>query len=165
MFKINYIENWVGCLISGWISLAVGFLTWIVLSGENYTHSHIFSIGPSENLFILGICIDTFPKYGMVASFCFVNSGMRVMNTDVLHSWMINEIQDTKNKNAVSTGKAYGLSFISVVYNWFDFFMYMNILMSQIDMLLIEIGADLIVTGYLTSHYLKVKREEKEEES
>lgn len=139
--------------------VTVGCIAWTITNSEEYVHSRIFSVGPNPELYILGICIDTFPKYGVVISFCFINSGMRVMNIDVLHAWMVNEIQDTKNKHPVGVSKAYALSFVSVIYNWFDFFMYMNILLSQIDMLLIEIGADLIMTGMLTAHYLKVKNE------
>jgi hypothetical protein len=155
---LHHFETIVGLCIGTWMSVTIGFIAWTISSSEELVHTHIFALGPNQDLFILGICIDTFPKYGIVASFCFINSGMRVMNGNVLHSWMINEIQDTKNKLPVPIVKAYGLSFISVIYNWFDFFMYMNILMSQIDMLLIEIGADLIMTSFLTTHYLKIKR-------
>jgi hypothetical protein len=35
--------------------------------------------------------------------------------------------------------------------------MYMNILLSQIDMLLVEIISDLIMNFYLTKHYLYLK--------
>jgi cysteine desulfurase len=59
--------------------------------------------------------------------------------------------------NTFENDKAYILSFISVTYNWFDFFMYMNILMSQIDMLFIEISADLMMTFFLTTYYIRLK--------
>ena len=153
-FELN-----VGLLVTGWIAVTATFIAWTISSSNEYIDTNIFSVGPNPELYILGICIDTFPKYGIVVTFCFINSGMRDMNINVLNSWIINEIQDTKNKNPVGIKKAYYVSFVSVVYGWFDFFMYMNILLSQIDMLLIEIGADLIMTGLLTAHYLKVKNE------
>ena len=106
----------------------------------------------------MGICIDTGLKYVVVVSFCFMNSAIRAVNSNVLRGWIINEIQDTKNKNAIDAKKAYALSFVHVSYNWFDFFMYMNILLSQMDMLLFETLADLIMTGILTRYYLKAKR-------
>jgi hypothetical protein len=105
----------------------------------------------------LGICIDTLTKYGVVVTFCFVNSGIRAMNTNVLRSWVINDVQDKSNKRPINHRKAYILSSVSVTYNWFDFFMYMNILLSQIDLFVLEIIADLIMTCLLTNYYLKQK--------
>lgn len=118
----------------------------------NYIHNR-----PNHNLYIFGICIDTFTKYGIVITFCFINSGIRAMNSNVLRSWVINEVQDTSNKKPIDHKKTYILSSISVTYNWFDFFMYMNILMSQIDLFVLEILADLIMTGGITNYYLKQK--------
>jgi hypothetical protein len=127
--------------------------------------SNVFSVGPNPEFYIFGICIDTAPKYGAVVSFCFINSGIRSMNGNVLRSWIINEVQDVTNKTPVNHKNAYGLVFISIIYNWFDFFMYMNILLSQIDMLFVETFADLIVNGYLTRHFLHVKQMAIEDET
>lgn len=138
--------------------IIISLLTYIIYKNSSNINTNIFSLGPNSELYILGICIDTYIKYGTVICFCFINSGIRAMNMNVLHSWIINEIQDTKNNNIIETKKAYTLSSISVIYNWFDFFMYMNILLSQIDMLLIEIFADLIMTFFLTTYYLRLKQ-------
>jgi hypothetical protein len=132
-------------------------LTYTIMNNILHTDSNVFRIGPNHDFYILGICIDTFPKYGMIVSFCFINSGIRSINGNVLHSWIINEIQDIKNKNPINKNKAFTITFISVIYNWFDFFMYMNILLSQIDMLLVEIVSDLIMNFYLTKYYLRLK--------
>ena len=152
----NNIENIIGVVISGWMGVIIVVMSYIVYKTQN----HITTIGPNPDFYILGFCINTFPKYGIVVSFCFINSSIRTMNVNVLHSWVINEIQDIKNKNIINKYKAYTLSFISVLYNWFDFFMYMNILLSQIDMLVIEIVADIMVTFYLTKYYLHLKYSE-----
>jgi hypothetical protein len=150
-------ENIAGFIIGSWILITICSLSYIILIHVVDINSNIFAIGPNPDLYILGICIDTFPKYGVVVSFCFVNSVIRTVNINVLHSWIINEIQDTQNKNKIENDKAYLLSFVSVTYNWFDFFMYMNILMSQIDMLFIEISADLMMTFFLTNYYIRLK--------
>jgi hypothetical protein len=155
---IRTFENIIGGVIGIWILLTTCALTYIIINNIVNLNTHIFAIGPNPDFYILGICIDTPSKYCIVVFFCFINSGMRAMNGNVLHSWVINEIQGVKNKTIINTNKAYTLSFISIIYNWFDFFMYMNILMSQIDMLLIEIIADLMVTVCLIKHYLKLKQ-------
>jgi len=145
-------ENIVGGIIGSWMCIVtIIFLVYIRQNND------IINIGPNPDFYIFGVCINTIPKYGIVVSFCFINSGIRAMKGNVLQSWIINEIQDVKNKNIINHNKAYTLSCISVLYNWFDFFMYMNILLSQIDMLLVEIFADILVTFYLTKYYLRCK--------
>ena len=97
-------------------------------------------------IYILGFCIDDFIKYAYVASFCLVNSGIRTLNGVILQSWITNQVRDISKLVLVPHLRAYEISCISCVYNWFDFFMYM---------MFIEIGADLIMTSILTSYYLR----------
>ena len=117
----------------------------------------LFKIGPNSELFILHIAIDTTTKYMTVVSFCFVNSIFRSLNHNILQPWIINEIQDVSKNNITNFGFCYELSCNSAIYIWFDFFMYMHILMSQIDLLLVEIVADVIITGIITKYYLDKK--------
>ena len=117
----------------------------------------LFKIGPNSELFILHIAIDTTAKYITVVSFCFVNSIFRSLNHNILQPFIINEIQDVSKNNITNFGFCYELSCNSAIYVWFDFFMYMHILMSQIDLLLVEIIADVIITGIITKYYLNKK--------
>jgi len=151
----NRIELIIAIITTIWIMSITSGMTYIICT--THLDTTIFAIGPNKNLYILGICIDTLTKYGVVVTFCFVNSGIRAMNTNVLRSWVINEVQDKSNKRPIDHKKAYILSSVSVTYNWFDFFMYMNILLSQIDLFILEIVADLIMTGGITNYYLKQK--------
>ena len=79
------------------------------------------------------------------------------MNHNILQPWIINVIQDKTNPTHITYSQSYELSFVYTIYNWFDFFLYMNILLSQIDMLLVEVFADLIVTFFLTTDYVRSK--------
>ncbi len=117
----------------------------------------LFKIGPNSKLFILHIAIDTTAKYMTVVSFCFINSIFRSLNHNILQPFIINEIQDVSKNNITNFGFCYELSWNSAIYVWFDFFMYMHILMSQIDLLLVEIIADVIITGIITKYYLNKK--------
>jgi hypothetical protein len=80
------------------------------------------------------------------------------MNNNILKPWIINVIQDKTNSTRITYTQSYELSFVNTIYNWFDFFLYMNILLSQIDMLLVEIIADLIITFFLTTDYVRSKQ-------
>ena len=147
-------ENGISCLIVGWMSISIGCISYVIMDGSKST---MFAIGPNDNFYILGIGIDTMPKYWLVVAFCFINSGMRALNLNVLHSWIVNEIQDVNNITYIQPKKAYAISYVALIFYWFDFFMYMNILFSQIDMLMVEVLSDAIVTYLLTSHYLSLK--------
>ena len=146
-------ETVIGRITLAWIfttMFAMGFFI------HDISDNQIFKFGPNAGLFIMDICIDTNAKYCSVILFCFVNSGVRCMNHNILQSWLINTVQN-KEVLVVDTHQSYEISLISTVYNWFDFFLYMNILLSQIDMLLVEVFADLIVTFFLTTDYVRSK--------
>jgi hypothetical protein len=127
----------------------------IMLKNQDLIGTHIYRFGPNEDLYILGFCIDTVEKYSAIAIFCCLNSGVRTLNHVIMQPWITNQVQDISKPIEVSTFAAYEISCVSCAYIWFDFFMYMNILLTQIDMMLIEVGSDLIMTAILTSYYLK----------
>lgn len=114
-----------------------------------------YKVGPNVHLMIMGIRIDTYGKYFIVVSYCFINSMSRTLCNNVLHSWLINQIQDeTKDKKMISKRFAYEVTCSTTIYFWFDWFIYMNILLSQIDMILIEIMADIVMSLMTTAYYL-----------
>jgi len=138
-----------------WMSTIIIFI--FLYTTSNKDTVTLFKIGPNSELFILHIAIDTTAKYMTVVSFCFVNSIFRSLNHNILQPFIINEIQDVSKNNITNFGFCYELSCNSAIYVWFDFFMYMHILMSQIDLLLVEIIADIIITGIITKYYLNKK--------
>jgi len=145
------IEKITSRIISLWIISIITFLFF-------YIEKDSFPIGPNHDLYILHIPIDTPIKYSIVVSFCFCNSVFRSLNHNILQSWIINTIQDINSKIPITEPfLCYEISCISTIYNWFDFFMYMHILMSQIDLLFIEVSADVIMTIIITRYYLDKK--------
>jgi hypothetical protein len=145
------IEIIISRIISFWI---IGIMSFLFF----YTDKDTFPIGPNPELYILHIQIDTNVKYISVVSFCFCNSVFRSLNHNILQPMIINTIQDITNKTTImSNSLSYEISCISTIYNWFDFFMYMHILMSQIDLLFVEVSADIIMTIIITKYYLDRK--------
>jgi hypothetical protein len=148
-------ETCVARLVAIWMCAIIAAISYVASQDASIP---IFKIGPNKTLIIFGVVIDTTTKYIAVISFCFLNSGIRTLNHNILQPYIINVIQDKENKTPITYKQSYELSFVYTIYNWFDFFMYMNILMSQIDMLLIEISADIIMTTLLTGYYIKVNK-------
>lgn len=144
-------------IISIWMFSIMTFIFLYITSYSNKDTITVFQIGPNRELFILNIAIGTNTKYMVVVSFCFFYSIFRSLNHNILQPWIINEIQDVNKNNIKNNFICYELSCISTIYNWFDFFMYMHILMSQLDLLLVEIVADVIITSCITKYYLNMK--------
>jgi len=151
---VPFTEILISRFIMLWIGIIVCCLTVLANSDTNIP---VFQIGPNDHLQIFYIPINTYQKYFIVVSFCFVNSAVRTLNHNILQPWIINIVQDQSNNTIVSYRNAYELSFVFTVYNWFDFFMYMNILIAQIDMLFIEIFSDLIMTSIVTTYFMNNK--------
>ena len=151
-------------IISKLISLWMISITLTIINISKYADSEqkkIYNFGPNKNLNILGFIIDTQYKYILVITYCFINSIFRTLYNSILHSWMINHIQDeTKEKSIEIRTFAYEITCVTTIYAWFDWFIYINILLSQIDMVNIEIIADLIVSMLTTTYYLRTQKEE-----
>lgn len=122
----------------------------------NENQKKFYRFGPNSDLKILGLNIDNGGKYFVVVIYCFINSMFRTLYQSILHAWLINNIQDESKEKPINIkGFAYEITCITTIYMWFDWFIYMNILLSQIDMVLIEICADLWMSVITTMYYLK----------
>jgi hypothetical protein len=118
------------------------------------------NIGPSDKLIIFGSQINTNIKYAFVVVLCVFNSAIRVLNTNIIHAWVINNIQDTKIYYKVNTRHAYEITSIHAVYSFVDWYFYMNIILSQIDLFMIELVVDLIMAILTTRYYLNIKAQQ-----
>lgn len=144
--------------ITLWICFIFSIMACILINNTNNEMMTFFRFGPHENLIIIGIQINTIQKYLLLVSYTFFNSGIRTINHNYIQSWIINNIQDnSKLQYALSIINIYEIVLINVLYTWFDWFMYINILLSQIDMVIIEIIADIIMTFVTTHYYMYLK--------
>jgi hypothetical protein len=151
-YKIQYV---ISKLLYTWM-ISIIILIAIISRYANATQQKFYKFGPNETLTILGLSINTWEKYIGVALYCFINSIMRTLMEAIIRPWIINNIQDeSKIKYAHLRCFSYEMTFVNTSYLWFDFFIYMSILFSQIDMLLIEVIADLCITFLTTTYYVK----------
>lgn len=119
-----------------------------------------FKFGPNNTFYIIGININNYEKYLCVAFYCFANSIARCVMINLLQPWLINQVQDkSKEKTSEITLTAYQINSVVKIYAWVDWFIYMKLLFSQIDIFIIEIGADVIVSNIVVYYYLRNKSE------
>ena len=142
-------------LLAIWIATIVATLSGL--------HQHMdpdskqfYTFGPNPNLVVFGLQVDTYSKYIIIVFYCFVNSLLRSAYRDILLAWQTNSVQDiTKTKKKEMKCFAYEVSFITTIYGWMDWYIYINLLLSQVDMILIEISSDLFMSFATTRYYLE----------
>ena len=153
MYNIN--AEKISYIFLGWIIFIIIALSILLTHQKDDENLSFYKFGPSNKLVIMGIMINTPLKYIMVVIYSCVNSAFRSLSHNFLSSWIINNIQDDKaDKRKLNKRVAYQVSIINIVYTWIDWLLYMNILLSQIDMLIYEICSDVIVSIICNRYYL-----------
>jgi hypothetical protein len=76
-----------------------------------------------------------------------------------LQSWITNHLQDESSmlRSGDEYRFSYEISCVNTIYAWFDWFLYMHILLSQIDLFLVEVSVDIMMTLLITNYYLGKK--------
>ena len=121
--------------------------------GANY-----YRFGPHDNFIIIGIPINTPGKYFTAVLYCFINSLIRTSINNILKPWLINSVQDiniVKPKQIRSF--AYEVTYVITIYNWVDWYVYMNLLLAQVDLFLTEMFADVFMSVITTYYYLNTE--------
>ena len=139
----------------GWIATICVVLI-ALLNNTSPEYTTFYRFGPHEDLRIMGIKIDTASKYFGIVMYSFINSIFRTAYHNYLNPWMINNVQDEeRQKTHLKRYNVYEIATVCVIYNWTDWLLYMNILLAQIDMMLIEVAADLLMSYIVTFYYLR----------
>ena len=145
--------------------IAKGLLVWmffvstligVTLNSAPAALLTFYRFGPQDDLAIMGIVINNNTRYAAVALFCIVNSLIRSVETDVLHAWLINSVQDrTVSKSQEVRRIAYQVAIVHSIYYWWDWFIYVNILLAQLDLFLMEMMSSILTSVLTTRMYLK----------
>lgn len=142
-----------------WV-IIIYVILYAVLNNTSDKYKEFYRIGPNEDLIIMGIQINTLPKYYFLVTYSFINSVFRTIHHNYLHPWILNNVQnEVKSKEHLNKYVVYQIVTISTIYNWTDWLLYMNILLAQIDMMIVEIVADLGISYVTTYYYLKTSAE------
>ena len=147
-------EKFVSRMIMLWMVCVIGSL-FILSKNINSEQMAYYKFGPNESLNVLGIAINNYSKYTAVITFCAINSIMRTTIHNILSPWVVNSVQDvTKKKDTNMHCFAYEAVYVVTIYSWIDWYIYINVLLSQADIFLVEIASDLIMAGIVTRYYL-----------
>lgn len=115
--------------------------------------------GPCQTAKFMGVILDTWYKWGMVAAFTLFNTAMNDFMSDAISPWIINTITDHKTKfipypKVVCLGIAQMWAIYCNLMSVFGMFL----AMTQIDFVLIRMVADLSVNTYTNMKFMRGKQ-------
>ena len=103
----------------------------------------------------MGLTIDTVSLYSGIVIYCFVNTIIRNLNNQLVVPWITLVVHDTTvDKNIYSYFQLQEVVMMSAFYTWIDWFIYVNIVFSQADVVMIELFAEMLITYIVTRMYL-----------
>jgi len=138
-------------------------MTWLilvlaVLKEVGLMDAHFMSFGPSAQTIFMGMTINTWYKWGLVAAFTFINTSVNDFMSDAISPWILNTITDHKT-HYIPYPKWVCLTitqFWSIYCNIMSVFS-IFLAMSQLDFVLIRMSADMLVNAYTTTKFMRNK--------
>jgi hypothetical protein len=140
----------VSRIVTAWLVVLI-LLLFVAPSNEFYR------FGPNENLKILGFHVDTSGKYVLLLLYSILSTIVRSLKNNVIQSWITLNVQD-ESKPLATLNKlhAYEISLLTEIYGWVDWFINLNMIFVQIDMIFILTICETIMVFYITRYYLSI---------
>lgn len=141
-------------LIGLWTIVITGTFGYILYVDD----SPFFHFGPNEHVALMGVPIDTWFKWTVVASYTFFASCFADFVSDAIGPFITNTIQDHKTVY-IPYSKTTCLLIVQIftVYAVLMSMISLFVALTQIDFLFIRISADLLVNWYTTHKFLENK--------
>lgn len=157
--KVHYIA--IG--IASWVAMAT--LALVIILHSHHWNSSFFRFGPNDGLKIFDITINTGGKYFVVVFYTTISTIVRTGHQEIITPWLIQNVQNHNVKSEFTKKYAYLITTVETIYRWFDWFMYMNILLSQVDMMMVEVIGNLLTSFFATYKYISGSPKTDEESS
>lgn len=147
----------VSRIITAWMVLILTILlSYIFANTEQFTgDTSFYRFGPNPDLVILGITIDTPDKYGLIVLYAVLNTIIRNLDHSVIAPWITLNVQNINVAEQIKVKKQYEISIINTIYSWFDWLIYIHMLLAQVDMFLLELITDTIAIYFVTRWYIR----------
>lgn len=139
-------------------------MIWTVISSLFFLHimiidnSKFLSFGPNENTKLMGVVLDSWFKWWVVAFYTFISTLVAAFSSDAIVPWITNTVQDHKTIY-IPYSKMTCLVIIQcfTIYAVIMSVIGMFVALTQIDFMIIRILADLIVNHFTTFWFLRGK--------
>ena len=120
--------------------------------------SPFLSFGPNEHSRLLGVALNTWPKWWCVAIYTFFSTGIAAFSSDSVEPFILNTVQDHKTVY-IPYSKFTCLIIIQVFtcYAVVVTIIGLFVALTQVDFTLIRLASDLIVNYITTTYFLRGK--------
>lgn len=137
-----------------WFAIIVVFFAVMGLFEGNF-----FNIGPSSNVVLFGLKIDTWSKWTAIVVFNFIDMIIFEWSTEVIRPFILNEIQDPKSRELnISKTRVF------LIINAYEFCTYVrhvinfSMVFTQIDLLFAVFLGNFVSQNLTTYNYIKDKK-------
>lgn len=143
------------CLIAAWTLITTGTFGVILYQDE----SPFFHFGPNEHTALMGVPLDSWTKWTVVALYTFFSSCFADFVSDAIGPFITNTIQDHKTVY-IPYSKTMCLVIVQIftIYAVLMSMISLFVALTQIDFLFIRVTADLLVNWYTTHKFLENKK-------
>ena len=91
----------------------------------------------------------------MTINYTIISAGMRALEMQVITPWVLKYVQTVDSKTDYARRHAQEVVLIQTLYKWIDWLAYTIVLLTQIDLFVIEMTADLIISYFITAYYMR----------
>lgn len=141
------------CFLIVWLVTVV-----IVFKDIGLLDTTFMSMGPSEKTVFMGVVLNTWYKWGLVAAFTFVNTSINDFMSDAISPWILNTITDHKTRFLpYSKPTCLAISQVWAVYCNVMSVFGLFLAMTQVDFVMIRMAADLTVNVYTNLRFMRNK--------
>jgi len=140
-------------LLMVWLAIVVA-----VFKDLGLLDTKFMTMGPSPTTVFMGMTLDTWYKWNMVAAFTLVNTSINDFMSDAISPWILNTITDHKAKFLPYSK----LTCLCITQLWSIYCNIMSVFglflaMTQVDFVLIRMAADLTVNMYTNLKFMRNK--------
>jgi len=141
------------CFLMIWLVIVVGVFKDIGLLDTKF-----MNFGPSSSTIFMGVVLDSWYKWSLVAIFTFINTSINDFMSDAISPWILNTITDHKTRY-LPYSKA---TCLAISQSWSVYCNVMGVFglflaMTQVDFVLIRMAADLTVNVYTNLRFMRNK--------
>ena len=141
------------CILMTWLVIVV-----VLFKDIGLLDTKFMAVGPSASAVFMGITLDTWYKWNMVAAFTFINTSINDFMSDAISPWILNTITDHKTKYLPYSK----MTCLWITQMWSVYCNIMSVFglflaMTQVDFVLIRMAADLTVNMYTNLKFMRNK--------
>lgn len=140
-------------LISIWM-----MTIFIYMISSGFTNSEFFSFGPSKRVKFFQLPIDTWGKYIAVVCYTLINQFVQTYGLETITPWMLNNVQNKKElEMEISPVGTQIIIQLWYIYLWSGRIFGIQIMLSQIDLLMFVLFSDLLTYFTIIQLYISYK--------